>query len=338
MTQYGYRLFVVELHDNMKPAVQPICAAEQRLSAKPTDLADPVDYRDVSFADVSAKVGDTFKFGNVEAEEDRSSSATASGSTLRFTGAEKVGHNVRFRFNYGAIHVDGLIIDPEDATKDQALRGKSTVYPYRAALVAREDHPRGILAVEVRGRSCPLTAIVRGLKSASDVPWRLKPFANLADKQAMETFIRQGEIVGARFEKWGFASDGQPGRKEVEMSVNTNIEGQTIKERALRWVRLSLGLKQEPGVTSNEDMDARSQAKAMRDDIFTGTVQVDFDDVAIDVVNDGIKRTVTPTSDFNRYTYVLGQDEVSDELFFSRCESSSELMLDRVQKLDLNTS
>lgn len=339
MAQCGYRLFVVELHDNMKPEVQPICAAQQRLSKKKDDLADPVDYRDVAVDEVTARLSQTLNFGKVDEEEDRSSPVRSSGSSMRFTDVKRDGENVRFHIAYGAIHVDGMIIDPEDATYEEMLHGKATVYPYRAALIAREEHTRGILAVEVRGRSCPSTALVRGLKTVSAVPWRLKPFANIADQKAMERFIRRGEIVGARFEKFSFEGDGQHKRREVEMSVLTKIENERVKRRAVRWVRSYFGFEEPLDDLdvdlAKEDTDQHSQAKAMRDDIFATKVEIDFDSVSLDVRSDGIKKTISPMSDFRKFTYILGQDEVSDEFFFNQCEQTAKLMLARVQKLDL---
>lgn len=341
MAQCGYRLFVVELHDHMKPDVQPICAAQQRLSKKKDDLADPIDYRDVVVDEISARLDSTLKFGGVDNDDEGTSSHRASGSSLRFTEAKRDGENVRFKLSYGAIHVDGMIIDPDDATKDQLLRGKATVFPYRASLIARDDCTRGILAVEVSGRSCPLTAVVRGMKEVSAVPWRLKPFANLADKQAMESFIRRGEIVGARFEKWGFDSDGQAKRREVEMSVQTKIENEMVKKRAVRWFKSYYGfekpLDELDRDLAQEKSDPRSQAKAMRDDIFTSKVQIDFDTVTLDVQCDGIKKTISPSTDFRQFTYILGADEVSDVTFYNQCEQTAELMLKRVQELDLTS-
>ncbi|WP_301845949.1 hypothetical protein [Rhodococcus pyridinivorans] len=330
----------MELHDNMKPEVQPICAAQQRLSKKKDDLADPVDYRDVVVDEITAHLNSTMKFGGVDEEEDRTSPAKAAGSSLRFTEVKRDSENVRFRLAYGAIHVDGTVLDPEDATYEQKLRGKATVFPYRASLIAREGHTRGILAIEVRGRSCPLTAVVRGLKMASDVPWRLKPFANLADRSAMENFIRRGEIVGARFEKWSFESDGQPKRRAVEMAVHTKIENERVKKRAARWFRSYYGFEEPLDdldvELSNEKLDPRAQAKAMRDDIFTSTVDIEFDTVSLDVLSDGVKKTISPASDFRKFTYILGTDEVSDGTFYHQCEQTAELMLGRVQKLDLS--
>lgn len=341
MTQCGYRLFVVELHDHMKREVQPICAAQQRLSKNKGDLADPVDYREVVVDEVSEHLDSTLTFGGVEDEELTTSPHRASGSSMRFTEAKRDGDNVRFKLSYGAVHVDGMIIDPEDASKDQMLRGKATVFPYRASLIARDDHPRGILAIEVRGRSCPLTAVVRGLKTVSAVPWRLKPFANLADKQAMENFIRRGEIVGARFEKWAFDGDGQPKRREVEMSVRTRIESEKVKRRAIRWFQSYFGFEKPLDALdrdlAQEKPDAASQAKAMRDDIFTSRVEIAFDSVSLDVKYDGVKKTISPASDFRKFTYILATDEVSDSTFYHQCEQTAELMLERVQKLDLSS-
>lgn len=335
MTQHGYRLFVVELHHGMRPAVQPICDATQELSKKKDDVLTGIDYRDVVIDEVTAKIGSTLKFG-VSDEKPADTVAKSAGSSMRFKSVKLDGENVRFEFVHGAIHIDGTVIDPDDATPDQHLRGKATIYSYRASLIARPGNDRGILAVEVRGRSCPVVPVIRGLKMVSAAPWRLRPSASLADQAAMENFIRRGEVIGARFQKWSHMTDGQPSRREVQMSLSTITEGEKLKKRAIRWMQKYFGFEPILDEFSDEKPDSKSQAEAAKDDIFVNeVVDIDFNDVSVEIENNGVRKIISPASDFSKFTYVLGDDDISDTTFFSQAEQTAELMLARVQKIEI---
>lgn len=261
MAGYGYRLWAVELHHGLKRQCHTFGAAQ--LPFKPEDAdetsADAVreiDYIAVAERDVNSATNRTHNFGLPKGEDDESAAA-AQGTSIRLISADRdEGGSLRLKFQYGVRHADGTLIDPDDPeAADIALKGKSTLHPYRASLITRPDLTRGLLAVESRGRSCPMPSVIRGLNAVSVDNWRLRAISHLAGEAAMITFIAQSEVKQVSFDRWSYEADGARDRREVSMAVLTQIEGEGVKERVTQWARDYFGFLKEH-VTDKEVEEA----------------------------------------------------------------------------------
>lgn len=382
MTQYGYRVFAVELHAGGAREAQLFGEAKRAAvdaSGKPTGVVHQFDYRDVVVADVEAHHMKIHPFGATESDDDDTGPAQGKGMAIRFTSANKNDDTVRFRFEQGVRNSDGtLIVDGQDVP----MKDRPTLHPYRAALLAETKGLIGLLAVEVRGRSCPSTAVIRGLKASSDLPWRLQVLGNLAGEAAMMAFIRNAEVKRVVFDRWTFDDDNQRKTNDVSMSVTTH--GVDVRSRVIEWAesffekfpgvhrarQIEVPKVDEQGskLTRKQISEARKAAKAqqraqdaaaraesqhsaasrtqaatdaLRQDIFVSrheTVDVPFNAVAVDLDDGNHSKKITPTTDFSKFTYVLGQGYVSDETFYDQAERTLRELLPSIRTLPLTDS
>lgn len=381
MTQYGYRVFAVELHDGGKREAQlfgQAKRAEVDENGKPTGVIYQFDYREVVVADIGAHLLHVHPFGQQEGDND-TGPAQAKGMAIRFTAAKQEGDTVRLWMEQGVMNADGtLIVDGVDVP----MKDKPTLHPYRASLLAETKGTVALLAVEVRGRSCPSTAVIRGLKACSDVPWRLQALGNLAGEAAMMAFIRSADIKRVVFDRWTFDDDNQRKTNEVSMSVATH--GVDVRSRVVEWAESFF--EKFPGVhraqpvvvpefddqgnklsrkqinaarkaakaerkaqeaaaraERRESAESRTQAAtdALRQDVFVSrheTVEVDFNAVAVEMDDGNHQKRITPTTDFSKFSYVVGEGYVSDKTFFDQAEKTLRELLPSVRTLPLSDS
>lgn len=249
MTQYGYRLFAVELHHGMRHQVHPLGAAELPLDedAKSGESSGKrvIDYREVLVKDIENKKGEAQKFRTTEESDDGTSAVESQGMAMRFTDASFEETSSRMYFEFGLRNLDGTLIFDDPAVDDIELKGKPTLYPYRATLVANKDSKRGLLAVEARGRSCPVDAVIRGLHAVSPDGWRLRILAHVAGEAAMTDFIRRAKVGVVQFERFTHDDDGAPNRHDVKMSIVTRDSGDSIKDRVLEWATTYFGFAKD---------------------------------------------------------------------------------------------
>ncbi|MFD6515164.1 hypothetical protein [Rhodococcus sp. NPDC060176] len=373
MTSYGYRVFAVELFEGKKAKAQPFGAA--RLQAD-GETGPTVDYLDCAIDDVAKNLNKNFSFGlSTESGEDEHA-GELSGISARFTAASRVGNRVRFALQHGVINGDGILVDPKDVDDEgRSLRGKSTLHNYRACLLADPSSMRAIVAVEVRGRSCPIESLVKGLRHVSSVPWSVRPLGNVAGQAIMEEFIRTAKIGRVQFHKWTHTSDGTRDQREVSMSVRVSTEGEKVRQHVLGWAKEYFGFndiawptkeevlahakrttqsaKGKPTRTEvaaarkelNEAVRRRlaersqatelNEAKSMVSDIYAAAVDIDFNDVSVDLSDGDTTRTVRPSTDFRRFTYSLGKKLPTDDAFYSAAEATAASLLSQVQDLKL---
>ncbi|MFF1392149.1 hypothetical protein [Rhodococcus erythropolis] len=234
MTQYGYRVFAVSLHENRKFELQPFGKAKRPILGddnKPTSGSYVSDYRDTIVIDVEEAAGRALTFGISEEEDDETGAAQAKGMAIRFVGAKRSGDLVQLKFEQGVRNADGtLLIEGAD---DIELKDKPTLHPYRALFLAGDTEVRALLAVEVRGRSCPVDAVIRGLKQSSEVPWRLQVLGHLAGEAAMKEFIRNAAVGRVVFDRYTYADDGAKSQHDVSMSVTA--DGVDVKSKVSSW-------------------------------------------------------------------------------------------------------
>lgn len=261
MAGYGYRLWAVELHHGRKQQLQKFGAAQVPATKKADDGSDEVisdavrevDFIEEACRDVNASANRTQNFGLSKTDDDEGATA-AKGASIRFVKAERDanGGALRMKFEFGLRHADGTLIDPDDPEAgDVPLRNKSTLHPFRATLVTDPTTIRGLLAVETRGRACPMASVVRGMNAVSERNLRLRAISHLAGEAAMIDFITQAEIKRVEFDRWSYQADGARDRREVAMSVLTDIEGEKVKQRLIQWARDYFGF-QKDHVTERE--------------------------------------------------------------------------------------
>jgi len=235
LTQYGYRVFAVSLHENRKFEPQQFGKAKRPIltdDGTPTSGSYETDYRDVVLTDVEAAAGRALTFGISEEDDDETGAAQAKGMAIRFVGAKRSGDLVEFRFEQGVRNADGTLLI--EGAEDIDLKDKPTLHPYRALLLAGDAHTRALLAVEARGRSCPVDAVIRGLKNSSGVQWRLQVLGHLASEAAMNEFIRNATVGRVVFDRYTYAGDGEKSpRHDVSMSVTA--EGVDVKSEVSNW-------------------------------------------------------------------------------------------------------
>jgi hypothetical protein len=384
MTQYGYRVFAVELHEGGKREAQPFGEAKRAAvdeAGKPTGVIHQFDYRDGVIADVEAQRMRLHPFGVSETEDDDDDTgpAQSKGTAIRFADAKKTDDTVRFWFEQGVMNADGtLIVDGQDVP----MKDKPTLHPYRATLLAETKGVVALLAVEVRGNSCPSKAVIRGLKACSEVPWRLQVLGDLAGEAAMMAFLRGAAVKRVVFDRWTFDDDGQ--RKVNDVSMSVTAQGVDVRSRVVEWAEGFFekfpGVHRAPPIAVPEVdeqghrlsrrqlSDARKRAKgerkaqeaaakverrqsaatrtqaaadALRQDIFVSrheTVDVEFNAVAVDLEDDNQRRKITPTTDFSKFNYVLGEGYVSDSAFYDQAEKTLRDLLPSIRPLPLSDS
>jgi hypothetical protein len=250
---YGYRLWAVELHFGMTHAKQqfgsvliPLVDPDDgdEAAKKSSDAKRSVDYMKAARADINANLHRREKFGATPG--DHEGAAAPKTSSVRFTWADREGFALRTKFEHGVGHGDGTLVDDEDVdAPDVPLVGKTTLHPYRATLVSHPTHTRGLLAVESRGRTCPMPAVVRMLRRVSSDNLRLRAISNLADEAAMMNFIDSAAINEVLFERWTRDDDGAPDRREVQMGLHTVFEGEKIRSTVKRWAQSYFGFQKQ---------------------------------------------------------------------------------------------
>lgn len=380
MTNYGYRLWAVDLHVGMKRERHQFGSAEVPLLDDDGQVREghrEVDYLKAVVADVKAKAGKTHNFGMTKGDDEGAGATAGTGASLRFTSANRVGNIMRLKVEYGLRHSDGTLIDPADDASDIPLKGRSTLHPYRAVLVTDPSAYRGLLAVETRGRACPMVSVVRGLRTISSDGFRLRAVSHVAGEAAMLDFISHSEVTRINFDQWGFTTDGAKTRREVSMGIVTNIEGQPIRNAVDRWCRTYFDLQREhvvdadveaanepdlSSLTADERKEYRriqanerkaektklkaerrlfgrqinhQEADTLKTTVFANReddVTIDFTDVSVELLN-GVPRTFSPLSDYQKLTYAIGTNLPSDSKFWKAAEETATKLLTGVQEL-----
>lgn len=261
MAGYGYRLWAVELHRGRKQQLHKFGAvqlpvtkqADEGSTETVGDAVREVDYIEEALRDVNASQRRTHHFGLTKNDDDEGATA-AKGASIRFVEATRdaEGGALRVKVEFGLRHADGTLIDPDQPDADDVpLQNKSTLHPFRATLVSNAEMTRGLLAVETRGRACPLASVVRALNAVSENNLRLRAISHLAGEAAMIDFITRAEITRVAFDRWSYQADGARDRREVAMSVLTDIEGERVKQHLTQWARDYFGF-QKDHVTDKE--------------------------------------------------------------------------------------
>lgn len=333
MPDYGYRLYVVSLHDNRMAQEHDFGAAVARPHGKGKTAAAPVavDYRDQLEQDVNSHLAHPWLIGVPQEDgqpEDgpQEGPGEYSGSCTRFDGGARVAAATRVWFDYGPINIDGTAIDTTGQYADLDLSGWATNHKYRASLVAAEGATRAILAVEVRGRTCPVGAIIRAMHGASDVPWRLRTHDNVADLAAWRQFVNDGSLERLELTEWVYDTDGARGRKRAELSLNFSVDEQDpapALRRGLEWARRALS-----GNPANPAAEAR---ELLTEAVSINVGDIAFNDAALVVRASTQTRVIRPSTDFRRFTYTLGRAGVDDRTFFNLAEQTAEGLLPAVQ-------
>ena len=245
MTQYGYRLYAVELHEGRKHSKHAFGRAELPV-ADSKDAKRVVDYRTAALADVGAALNRVYSFGLAKDTADDEGPVAARGMSMLFESAELVNDCVRLTLQHGLINSDGNLVDPVDPdAPPTSLKNKSTIHPYRATLVTRPEFQRALLVVETRGRACPIISVVRGLNSISVDGWRLQIVGHLAGEAAMLAYIRRANIKQVAFDKWVYEDDGPRGRREMSFAVRADLEGQLVRDKVIQWAKDYFGFQRD---------------------------------------------------------------------------------------------
>ncbi|MBY4206716.1 hypothetical protein HQO44_09600 [Rhodococcus fascians] len=372
-------MFAVRLHQGRYPTPQSFGSA-QRIrkddDGKVIDGTEQYDYRAVAKSDAVAAKNRTHDFGSPR-DADNAGAANANGMAMRFTAAERPDDDVvRFWFEQGVKNRDGTLLI--SGQPDVPLKNKPTLHPYRAVLIAGDADKIGLVAVETRGRSCPVEAFVRGLSVSSEVPWRLQLMGHLAGELAMTEFLRNATITQAIFDRWFYTSDGTRDTKDVSLAVK--VDGVEIRNRVLEWKddffarrrgrrvgevdppqnggpaptrktreqrkketqeRKAREALERVQANQHATERSRSAAQTLREEVFVSRseqVNVDFDDVGIEMDNDDVKKRITPNTDFGKFTYVVAHTELSDDRFFREAEKTLRSLLPEVSTLPFDES
>lgn len=334
MPTNSFRLFVVSLHDDQARDRQPFRAAQERPTKEEIPEAertgrtkfkmvkpDKVDYLQVAMDEVNAHPHDqAFVFGKKVSDdgddvEDDVEVATVIGHALRWSKADGTS-SLRLWFEAGPTSEDGVVVDLSGATSDLHLKGRATLHPYRAVLVASGDEEAryALLAVEKRGRSCPKDQVVRALHETGDSSWRLRVLAGAAERASVLEYIDRAGLRAVTFTEFGFQKDGQkapPTKKKLRVADIDDGMVDQVKDTVREWVRT----KWKAGSTG--------PAGALKAIVITEEVDIPFNDVSVEFDDDQVQRSYRPTSDFDQFSYWLGKDVVRDGVFFSKAEKAA---------------
>jgi len=327
----SFRLFAVSLHDGKIRSRQPFESAQPRAvreegegGAKRTVVPPAVDYREEVVQAIQDRGSAPFAFGRKLAEDD-DTPATVIGHVIRWretTPTRQHSDVVRFWFEAGPTSEDGIVVDLEGGS-DIDLAGKATLHPYRASLITHPGFEFAVLAVEVRGRSCPKDQLVRALTDSTSQPWRLRIRTGVADKAAVLRFLDRSIVSAVTFIEHGYAKDGQrkaPQRKQLRVDEFVGGAKQVLSA-VRKWVQAG---------GTNLTAAAAEEIKAI---VVTEEVGIPFTDVSIELQDGKVQRTFRPSSDYSQFAYLLGSNVVEDALFFEACEEAAAELLEDVQSI-----
>ncbi|MBC2933040.1 hypothetical protein [Nocardioides sp. zg-1228] len=334
MPTNSFRLFVVSLHDDRIGDRQPFRAAQERPTKEeiPEDerkgrtkykmvTPDKVDYLQVAMDEVNDHPQDkAFVFGKKTSDEgddleDGSEAATVVGHALRWTQATGMS-TLRLWFEAGPTSEDGVVVDLSGETSDLELKGRATLHPYRAVLVAPDDDDArfALLAVEKRGRSCPKDQVIRALHETGGSAWRLRVIAGAAERASVLEYIDRSGVRAVTFTEFGYKKDGQkapPTLKKLRVAEIDDGFVEEIKDTVREWVM------------STWSGGGAAAAGNLKSVIITEEVDIAFNDVTVEFDDDQLQRSYKPTSDFDQFSYWLGKDVVADTAFFSKAEKAA---------------
>lgn len=89
----------------------------------------------------------------------------------------------------------------------------------------------------------------------------------------------------------------------------------------------------------NRRQTAETEANRLKQVVFANRkedVSIDFNDVSLDLFNDGASKRISPTADFRRLTYGISETLPSDGRFWEAAEGTATSLLGEVQDLPLD--
>ncbi|MEV7428339.1 hypothetical protein AB0N29_01860 [Nocardioides sp. NPDC092400] len=301
---------------------QPFDKAQARTPPKGAAPA-AVNYLDLVEHYVQDNVDAIFNIGSLPEDLDEDDVGRRVGTSTRLQRAEQHGESVRLWFKSGPILSEGVAADPTGVEDDFDLTGKSTLQDFRAVIRTKKGARRAIVAVETRGRACPANALLRALKSCSDVPWRLRLHDHIADVAAVRAFVDKGTVEHLELTEWSFDDDGHKVTRLNSLVSRVAVtEQRKSKTRLKNWIRV--------GKVSAPDK-WKKEATAVKDQFFSTKVDIPFNDVSMTVSSGNQVRTLRPSTDYRHFTYYLADKIVEDSTFFSQAGGTLDLMIDGVQ-------
>lgn len=343
-TQYGYRLFRLELYKGNARRPTDFTRATQTSGDIRFDV--PAMVREVCERHLNETFDEPLRFvERVQPDDDAAINdpdAEIEDTTpmVRLTQVVRHHNRVDIKFRHGRKGSHDLALSAMGEDDDADLRNRASSNEFRAHLYFPEEGTYGLLVCEARGRVCPYSDLLRvvGVKMKHWVEemgkhdpgatitkwWKLKA-SPLVDDERIHTSIRQGRAVGIRLTKYGIAADGMRQRPREWYLQTDRIAPENaspLRHAAARWTHVDpqrVGLTEED-VREPEETEVRHMAAYMGAEVDPE----DFDEAAIIWEDpEGAITTIRPDDHQSLYIYPVGPRGryPSDQVFRQAAEA-----------------
>ncbi|MGC4903057.1 hypothetical protein ACLQ2Y_27470 [Micromonospora echinospora] len=313
--RYGYRLFTVKL----------------RAGSRHADL-DFGNLRESHFLDVlkpdlASRLSENVKLPDPPKITEDGSQVPPSGNVIRYTQVDRASNNLKFKFLYGTYGEDGTLIDPDGVNGDQDITNLAVTNPYRSVLVTPASGFVALLAVEVRGRTCPYRRVIKGFEVIGNGRYRLKVEEGIADQAAVADFIRNGIVKELEVVRYSRATDDDPVVDDITLKVGisggSSLQA-SLRQRALDWW-------QRRRNRDSEAADLGQLANELAAIAVGARIPVEFEDSVLRVEGENQRsKSLRPAQDITEWIYDLGASPVSDDSFYRQVTDTAEVLLPNI--------
>lgn len=313
MPRYGYRLFSLRLRAGGSHA--DLDFGNMRNS----------HFLDILKPDLTSRLSENVKLPDPPKVSEDGNQAAPSGNVIRYTQVDRVSNNLKFKFLYGTYGEDGTLIDPDGGVdSDQDISNLAVTNPYRSVLVTPASGFVALLAVEVRGRTCPYRRVLKGFEVIGAQRYRLKVEEGIADQAAVADFIRNGMVRELEVVRYSRASDDDPVVDDITLKVGisggSSLQA-SLQQRALDWF-------QRRRNRDSETADLGQLANELAAIAVGSRIPVEFEDSILRVEGANQRsKSLRPARDITEWIYDLGSVPVSDDKFYQQVLDTAEVLL-----------
>lgn len=317
-TQYGYRLFSVDLH--LRHTRKKLDFETAALGPKDSPVGFIESVGRICQAIEGVTTTEVLRYRE-KATEDATESAANGADVedtspfLRLESFSTVGRRIDFEFRFGRRGSHDLAI-AEQSNGDAVLEGKAPANTFRASLYIPEKGEAAILVAETRNRLCPGEDLLRliGVSSkaqdlerpeGSEIGWWRFSAQKISDPGRWKTYIEQGHAKGVGLLKYYVKPDGTRGDKSVTLRQDglTASAAERAKLTALNWI----GQRSKKELRDGGIDTSQTVMKQMAAFIEVKVTPGEFDDAGIAWEGpDGSTTFVTPEHLRDMFTYPLG--------------------------------
>lgn len=314
-TQYGYRLFVVEVTKGMRRKHESYEKAALGSGASEVQFIDSILRTCATLKDVT--ITEALKYREKSYDvPDGNSAVEDTTPFLRLLSYSHDGNRLDFSFRYGRKGSHDLAM-AATTEGDAELDDKAPTNPYRAHLYLPVSGSRAILAIESRNRTCPAHDFLKLIGVSTKLQdeertdeskigwWRFIP-SRMTDSLQWERFIMEGKAQSVSLIKYYMKSDGTRGSKEVTLRQDGLPEGKLAQ--ALAIGRYWIGKSDDAELRSAGIDPDDSTVEQLASMVEVGVDPDEFDEAGFNWTGaDGVTKFIDPDRVRDYFTYPVGR-------------------------------